>query len=161
MVIMIIEIKTSLSNAMRLNLASSVFAGFVFAAFFYFADYSNLKRSIFLGFAVSLIGVAYCVIRFLFASPRIFFISDEELRIVKRNGKADNIVWSSVIEATHSTFIGMKWSLYLNERTVTIHNDGFALDEWNVLSKSICRSLESRHIPIKTDLIGKASVKMD
>ena len=114
---MAVEIKTSLSNAVWLNLASSIFAGVAFAAFFYFADYSKLKGSIYLDFAVSLIGVIYCVIRFKFTSPRVLFISDEELCIVKRNGKSDVIFWSSVIEAAHSTFIGMKWSLYLSERT--------------------------------------------
>ncbi|CAA9390308.1 MAG: hypothetical protein AVDCRST_MAG74-1057 [uncultured Pyrinomonadaceae bacterium] len=38
MVDMAVEIKTSLSNAVWLNLASSIFAGVAFAAFFYFAD---------------------------------------------------------------------------------------------------------------------------
>ena len=156
-----IKIKTSFYNAVLLNLASSVFAGFAITAFFYFAKILHLKESVFFGFSVSLVGVIFSLIRFSVISPRALIISDEQLHIIKRKRKIEIIAWSSVLEAAHSTFLGMKWTLYLCDKKITISDDGFAISDWDILSEAICKHLGMRHKLIKTDLIGKATVKMD
>ena len=144
-----------------LNLASAFFAGFAFAVFFYLVQISKLKESFFYGFGVSLTLVIFSLIRYLVVSLKALIISDEELHIIKGNGKIEIIAWSSVFEAAHSTFLGMKWTLYLNDRKVTIYDEGFAASDWDILSKAICKHLGMRHKSVKTDSIGNYTVEMD
>jgi hypothetical protein len=145
-------IKPSSRNQIVQDTIGAVFAASIVSLILYFNS-SLLLLSIGPGCGFGLAGFLFSRRRYNSHSPIEIAADNNGMSVVPRSGPPVIVRWGEVKKAFHSTLIGGKWTFHLENRIVTIHDDGIGFDEWSEFSRILCTNLLKLGVPVAVDPI--------